>query len=512
MIPRITSALIARNTARNLVGLVVPLAVALWALGVLADRLAAAHLGLLGIVWVFYGLFAELGLGRATTKYAAESFARGRAAEARYVARTGALLQLGASIVVAVVLAVTAQPLAARLAADAGIAGVADDARAALLIVAATLPVVMVSAAYRGIIEAAHRFDLLNRVRIPLASATYGLPAVIVLAGGGIVAITIALACTRIVATAAFVLLGLRVLRDATAAPAPAAGDAAGAAAPRTRDIVRFGIWQTAAGLLAPVLVYVDRFMLGAIAGAAAVGLYTPALEVTTRLLILPASLMMALFPAFSAWSGLRETARSARAAAEAVVYIVAAVVPFVLLLVTLGRDGLALWLNEEFARETAVALSVLALGALANATAFVPATLLAGAGRPDIPPKLYALQLPLYVLVVAALIVRWGLTGAAAAWALRATFDAGLHFWAAHRVGVLPLQDLRRARAPQVLAGALVLVLAPALAAATLPGVWSRVGVSILGLTALAAFVWAYALRAEGRARLAAALGISTA
>lgn len=43
------------------------------------------------------------------------------------------------------------------------------------------------------------------------------------------------------------------------------------------------------------------------------------------------------------------------------------------------------------------------------NATAYVPATLLQGIGRPDEPARLYLVRLAPYVVLMIVLISRWG-------------------------------------------------------------------------------------------------------
>jgi O-antigen/teichoic acid export membrane protein len=496
----ITAGMLARNAVRNLLGVGLPLLVALAALPLLVARLDTARFGVLGLVWVFFGLFTELGLGRATTRYAAASLASGSTADARAVLRLGVRLQLVLGIVSAVGLALAAAPFAARLSSDPAIA---DEARQVLFIVAAAVPVIMVSSAYRGLLEAAHRFDLVNRVRIPLASATYLLPVLVLIAGSSIVAVVLVLAIARAAATAVYVRYCRRVLGSG--------GEEVSEHVPSAWAVLRFGAWQTVGGVLAPLLVYLDRFLLGAIAGVAAVGLYTPAFEIALRLLILPTSLVMALFPAFSAWAGSRDDVRSARMAARAVLYIIIGLAPLVALLVTLGRDGMTLWLNAEFGLNTAMVLSILSFGVLLNATAFVPATLLAGAGRPDIPPKLYLLQLPFYAVLAAVLIVRWGLLGAAVAWTCRVGVDALLLFVATHRVGILRWQELWRVRVPQSLAGVVGCLLVPAILVPVVSGLWMRLALAGAAAGATAAFLWIYSLRAEGRSQIVAALRVAS-
>jgi O-antigen/teichoic acid export membrane protein len=494
----VTAALLARNATRSLVALSVPPVVALVSMPLLVARLDAAQFGVLGLIWACFGLFAELGLERGMTKYAAAAFARG--SDARAVVRVGVLLQLALGLALAAALAIAAIPLAARLARAAAIA---TELRTVLYIIAAALPIITVSAAYRGVLEAAHRFDLSNGVRLVVGVATYLLPAVLVMAGAGVVPIALVLACVRGGATLAYRVLAHRLLRAHTAAgvsEAPAV----------TKPMLSYGAWQSVSAVLSSLLVYVDRLVLGGIAGVAAVGLYTPAFEMATRLLLVPASIVMALFPAFSAWTG-DDAARSARTAARAVLYVTVALVPLVALGLGLGTDVLALWLNTDFAERTGVVLGILCCGALVNAAAYVPVTLLQGIGRPDIPARLYAIQLPLYIALLAWLVSGYGVLGAAVACTIRVSVDAALLFAATHRLGVLPLSELVHARVPQALGGAAVLALAPATIAATLPTPWLRIALTSAALAASGVFLWTYALRAQGRARIAQAFGLAS-
>lgn len=70
----IQSGLLARNTAMNLVGQVIPLLVGLATIPYVVRGLGADGFGILSIAWVLLGYFSlfDLGLGRATIKFVAE--------------------------------------------------------------------------------------------------------------------------------------------------------------------------------------------------------------------------------------------------------------------------------------------------------------------------------------------------------------------------------------------------------------------------------------------------------
>ena len=94
-------------------------------------------------------------------------------------------------------------------------------------------------------------------------------------------------------------------------------------------------------------------------------------------------------------------------------------------------------WLDPEAIPEIVLALQILAPGVLANSLAFVPFSVLQGLGRADVTGKLHLLELPVHVAVAWFCISRWGIVGAAGAWSVRTVLDAGLLFFAAHRLSV---------------------------------------------------------------------------
>ncbi|HWG33958.1 MAG TPA: hypothetical protein VN650_07300, partial [Gemmatimonadaceae bacterium] len=70
---------VGRNALLNLGGLAVPLVVAAIVLPTLTHALGPARFGLLGVSWAFleYLTLFDVGLGKATVRYVADSIARG---------------------------------------------------------------------------------------------------------------------------------------------------------------------------------------------------------------------------------------------------------------------------------------------------------------------------------------------------------------------------------------------------------------------------------------------------
>jgi O-antigen/teichoic acid export membrane protein len=200
------------------------------------------------------------------------------------------------------------------------------------------------------------------------------------------------------------------------------------------RPLINFGGWMTVSNIIGPLMVYMDRFLIGAMVSMTAVAYYATPYEVVTKLWILPTGLMGVMFPAFAAVLG-QDPAQAARLFVRTVNYIFLSLFPVIIIIVTFAHEGLALWLGAEFADNSSLVLRLLAVGVFINSHAQVPFGLVQGAGRPDLTAKLHLIELLVYLLLLWWLLDAYGITGAAIAWVLRMAADAIFLFVMAHRL-----------------------------------------------------------------------------
>jgi O-antigen/teichoic acid export membrane protein len=204
---------------------------------------------------------------------------------------------------------------------------------------------------------------------------------------------------------------------------------------------------MSVSNVISPLLVYLDRFMLGAFVGLSAVGYYTAPFDGVVRLLIVPASLVNALFPSVSAMhaTGDREGIKRVFSKAVRNITLLLAIPSAVLMI--FGPALLRLWLGDTFADNGGTAVRVLAFGVLMNSLAHIPSSFIQAVGRPDVNAKFHMLELLFHVPIAWWLIHRYGVTGAAIAWTIRVTLDSGLLFAGLARLLDTPLWRLVAAR-----------------------------------------------------------------
>jgi O-antigen/teichoic acid export membrane protein len=258
--------------------------------------------------------------------------------------------------------------------------------------------------------------------------------------------------------------------------------------------LLRFGGWITVSNIVGPIMVYVDRLLIGALKSVAAVAYFATPYEMVTRLWVIPGAMAGVLFPAFST-SFVQDRSRTASLFGRGVKYVFLILFPVTLIIVTFAHEGLALWLGRDFAHHSTRVLQWLAVGMFVNSLAQIALALVQGAGRADLTAKLHLVELPFYLIGLWALLTTLGIEGAAIAWGARALVDMLLLFTVAYRL--LP----RSVASPLPVAG-------PALTAlATLGLAISPMSFGVKGpfvfvtLLAFASAAWFWILSPEERA-----------
>jgi O-antigen/teichoic acid export membrane protein len=181
--------------------------------------------------------------------------------------------------------------------------------------------------------------------------------------------------------------------------------------------------------------------------------------------------------------------------------YVVLLVFPAAMLVVLFAREGLALWIGDDFSAASTRIAQILAVGLFANSLAMIPLILLYGRGRADMAARLHLLELPVYAMVLWLLVPVLGAEGAALAWSLRALVDAVLLFVLSHRV-----HRANAARYTRVAAVMLVGIGALSMGCLIGPLAWRLAyGVFTLGLFAF--YSWRQLLTSPERLALAKAI-----
>lgn len=407
--------IVLRNAFYNLLGLGIPAIVAIFAIPHLILSLGNEKFGVLTIIWAivsYFGLF-DLGLGRALTQHMASALARGDISEVHKVVGTGSAVMIFLGIVGGVLMLALTPVLSRELTAPTAV----DEVAASFLWMAFAIPAIVMTSCYRGILEAAERFALINLIRLPMGIFTFVAPLVVVAyAGPRLDMIACVLAVGRIVACLVHASFALKAV--------PGRQGHGSFDRQFLPPLIKTGGWLTVSNVVAPLMNYIDRFMLGIVTSGAAVAFYATPQELLLRIGIIPSALATVLFPLFARDSGSRDVGRDWGRLRSYTTLIVVLMLPITVVLLFFAHPILSIWINKEFADNASVILQVMAIAALLSGMAQIPYTMLQAAGRADITGKLHIAELPLYVVLLWTLIWYLGPVGAAIAWAVRIAGD----------------------------------------------------------------------------------------
>ncbi len=401
---------IARSTLINLAGLLIPSVVSLATVPLYLRWIGEVRYGVLLLAFTLLGYFGafDLGLGRAV----AQRVARQESAKERnHTFWTAFILSAGMGLLGGIILYFLGHWLFAEIFQIP--AALRGEAQKAIPWLAAIVPLVALISVLAGALEARQAFLLLNTSQIIGVICLQTFPLLSVALGHGSIAALMAAALTGR-------LVGVLVMFWMTARSLPFAGWPALHRA-EMGYLLRFGGWISVSDAVIPLLTIVDRLIIGARLGAAAVTAYTVPSNLAQRLTYLPYALSTTLFPLFSQAQG--EDAKGLLR--QAVTALTAIQTPFIVLAILLMHPFLILWIGADLAAKMAPVAIIFLLGIWINGPAYIPSAYMTAQGRPDIMTKIHLAELIPFLLILWALIVWLGIVGAALAWAIRSSADA---------------------------------------------------------------------------------------
>jgi O-antigen/teichoic acid export membrane protein len=451
---RLTSrSVLVRNTVLTLVGQALPLLVGIVVTPFIIRGLGDAGFGLLSLGWTILtlALVFNLGLGRATTRYASEQLATGDVHSLPSLFWTSVVLNVVFGLLGGVLVAAIPLWLVAHGVLKTPVS-LQPAARALFIWVAISVPFTFVTTTLRGMLEAGQHFAETTLGRVIFTTSLFVLPAAGLALGGLLPAIGCLLAASRIAETLFYAALCVRrypVLRSWSLTT------------DHLRPLLVYGGWLTVTNLLLPLFLSQDRFVIGSLLSVSAVAFYAVPADVVTRLLIVPVSVVTPLFPAFAVLVARGDLAGAKRLHAHGLKYMLLGMAAVLAPVVVFARPFLHAWVGEAYAAQGTLVLQILAAGVFLNAVACLPYTVLQAVGRADVTAKCHLIETPIAVAAMVVLTARYGIVGAAVAWSLRVGLDLVLLVVASVRLRYLGRDGWLRARCGRAtaLAGLLLVV-----------------------------------------------------
>lgn len=406
-----------RNTAYNIAGAIIPLALSLVTVPIYLNLIGESRYGVLAIAWLLLGYFGifDLGLGRATAQHIA-ALSHTETEERAQTFWTALSLNLGLGLIGGLLIWPIAVYFFGNIFKIEAVLYPEMIASIPWLILA--VPMATLSGVLTGTLQGREQFLELNVISItstvffqlfPLLISWHFGPELYLLLPAALTARFITLAalmwrCYRHV----FGKYRPRFIRS------------------KALQLLHFGSWVTVTSIVTPMMVILDRFVIGAISGAKTVTFYTVPFQLAQRITLVPSALSTAIFPRMAAI----KNGDARELASKGMCTLIAVMTPLVLIGLFMMSPFLELWVGQGFSDRSASVGQLLLLGFWANSLAWIPYTQLQACGRPDLVAKCHLSEvLPYFGLLYLGL-KYFGLAGAAAAFSFRVFMDLILLSW----------------------------------------------------------------------------------
>lgn len=404
--------MLARNGLFSLAGSVIPVLATIVTLPFLLELIGSERYGALALAWLILVYSGQIvtGLGTALTHSVARS-AEDDGVSAEDTILTGIAVSLPLNLATAVLAA------GASWVFFAHYFDVGEDLRGELL---ESVWLIGVSTFVSGIMQTCYS-ALIGKERFPTASVALmvgngGLP-VLALAAAYFVGpeMTALLAGTLVSRLLGFALAAFDLWRSLLR------GKRARFVRDRSRQLLRFGFWITVIAITAPVLVTLDRLVIGAQIGAAAVAAYTIPYQIISRLQLIPQSAINVIFPRLSVAQG--ERARTM--AFHYAVLMSGLFAPIIIGLIFLVEPLLDLWLGDNLDPRSAQVALILLCVFLLTAITHASVVYLQSQSKGRFVALCQLVEIAPYLGLLIVLASQFGLLGAAFALLIRRGIEA---------------------------------------------------------------------------------------
>jgi O-antigen/teichoic acid export membrane protein len=425
--------LLAKNSLFNFVGQILPMLVGVLTIPYIIRGLGENGYGILSIAFMVLGYFSifDLGLSRSTVKFVAEHLSPEKIHKVPELVWTslGLLIALGCTFGA---LAAAFVPIAVThfFRMPSSFVG---EAKTALFILCASMPVMLSNDALRGVLEATQRFDLVNYVKVPGSVCFYLCAALAIPFGVKVHGIVFLLVMIRLLTACVYLTFCLRVI--------PGLRKRVRFSCDAVRPLTVFGGWIMVSNITGPIFGNIERFLIASVLSVGMLTYYSVPFDLVGKILIFPSSIAPALFPYFS-YHGSRSGNEVSDVTSRAVKYLLVVMTPPTAIFICFAKDILRAWLGSQFAENSTVVMQLVAVLFFLNAFAYIPNASVQALGRPELKAILDLAVLPTYAVGCWILMRHMGVGGAALAKLLITIIDCSFLYFFAWRLNAFPIRD----------------------------------------------------------------------
>lgn len=406
-----------KNSIFSALAFMWPIALSFIATPIVVRHIGVENYGLLGLVTAFIGFlaFLDFGISPALVKFTSEHHAKGETKELRNIFSSALFLYTVIGIIAGAFIALFAHFFAPAVFKVS--AGNAETVRTVFYLAAFGFFINMVLSTYASIPGALQRFDITGKLNLIASSLSTLLTILLVMLGYGVVALVLLGILTSIGALIAYIAIKRRLLPGIYFSPRLDKDS--------LQKILKFGAYAFIATAAGTVLFQLDKLILGAQLGAAAVAYYILPGSVAMRIQGLIANLTNIVFPVSTELftTGALDKLHTLyfRATRIIMTIIVLTVTP----MYVLAHNFLLHWVGQNFAANSTLVFQILLATYTILALTAIPTYLTYGYGKPQYSAVSAVVSGVLNISLLFLLVPHYGINGAA--WAFLLSVIPGL-------------------------------------------------------------------------------------
>lgn len=395
-----------RNAVLNLLGLTVPMLIALVAMPICLNRYGEEQFGILSIAWTLLITFAffDLGLGISTTKHVAEAIRAKQDNQLTTIVWSSLAINAFVGFIFSIIILILAPTITTFIIHPPGY--LSQETTYMVRYAAFSIPFITCGATLRGVLESSDRFHITNSIKMVSSGLLFVIPAVGALFFVSISTVVLLLTISRIFTVGVFFYFVLRLypyLLHNISMPKS-----------QVRTLLKFGGWVSISSFLNPLITHGEKFLIPTLLSVGMLSYYSAPLEMVARSAVIPFSLAIALLPKFS-FLGKQETIEMRDSfIVRPIKYLLVVITPICGFFVFFSPEILKVWLGPTVASMSSMLFGMLGIAFYFHAITYVPFAAIQGLGHPELKAKLDMIQTPLFLIVAWLCIQKYGLEGAA--------------------------------------------------------------------------------------------------
>ena len=405
-----------RNISWNFLGYALPVLVAILMIPVLLRHTGLERFGVLSLIIVIIGSITifDFGITRSVTNSVRKYLDEQNAPSMLKVIKTGWFIITAVILVVSVLFWVESKWIALHLF-NVTTQEIRDEVSGAMEIIAFSLPFVIAQTVFVGVMEAFGAFKKISIGKAPFSILMYLVPVIISFYTPSLFWLTLSLCVLRCIMAVAFYMMMRSEIRKVT----PSSVFSVPMTKEITLELVKYGGWISVGNIIAPIILYIDRFFVASIVGAAAFAYYTTPYDVVSRVAIVTVSACGVLFPVLV--SKISTDVRSANSYFNKVLLgIFAVLVVPAVAGIFLSKWFLSVWISPDFAEHSWMIFSLFLVGYLLHGLVQPAFIWIQACGKPWIMAVSMIVDLLLYIIYLPWMTHHYGILGAAIAWNIR--------------------------------------------------------------------------------------------